>query len=144
MTDIIDTLERARKLGMELNSMLTHLEQLKRIGRHAQESTARAQAIIDKIQALDREVNMAIDRTADGQREALEYISVLDTEERTVLYNYYILGYNWTAIANRTYMSERRVFLLRKKALAQLERKFGQDEQGGSKNGNRTKNTATA
>lgn len=139
MSELMDVLERARKFELEISAQVEHIERLHRIAARARESTAYTQSIVDKLEQLERELNAHIDRTCDAKLKALEYISILEGEERGVIENYYILAETWDKIALKMYMSDRRVFMLRKSALAKLEEYF-EPEKGRRNYGNRKKN----
>lgn len=139
MADIMAALERARLYEIEITMQLEHIERLRRIASRARESTSYSQEIVDKLYMLERELNDQIDKTVDAKREALEYISVLNGEERAVIEGYYILGETWERVADKLYMSERRVFLLRKSALLKLKDHYA-PETGRRSYGNRKKN----
>ena len=124
MSGVMETLERARQYETEINTQLEHIERLHRIAARARESTAYSQEIAEKLAILERELNAHIDRTVDAKLAALEYISILEGEERGVIENYYILAETWDRIALKLYMSARRVFNLRKSALAKLKKRF--------------------
>ena len=61
----------------------------------------------------------------DAKAEALTYISFLTGEERAVIEGYFILAKIWQRLANDLYMSERRIFMLRKSGLDKLIRRYG-------------------
>lgn len=125
MTDVMAVLERARHFEIEISAQLEHIERLHRIVARAGHSHSYSVKMIEKLEKLEREVNHQIDRTVDAKLEALEYISILDGEERGVIESYFILGKTWEQIADKMYMSDRRVFLIRKKALSKLNKHFG-------------------
>ena len=117
MADVIAVLERARSLELEIKTQIEHIEQLHRISKRAVESSAYA-----------REVNTSIDLMCDAKAEALTYISFLTGEERAVIEGYFILAKSWQRLANDLYMSERRIFMLRKSGLDKLIRRYGDKE----------------
>lgn len=125
MADVTGVLERARTTEFEVRTQIEHIEQLHRIMKRAVESSDYAAQIVKKLVKLEHEVNDTIDRLCDAKAEALTYISFLTGEERNVIESYYILGKSWQRIANDLFMSERRVFLLRKSALDKLHQRFG-------------------
>ncbi|MBP1578665.1 MAG: hypothetical protein J6B57_01105 [Oscillospiraceae bacterium] len=127
MADVTSVLERARTTEFEVRTQIEHIEQLHRIMKRAVESSDYAAQIVKKLVKLEHEVNDTIDRLCDAKAEALTYISILTGEERNVIESYYILGKSWQRIANDLFMSERRVFLLRKSALDKLHQRFGDD-----------------
>ncbi len=121
MTQIMLILKRARQYELEVAAQLEHIERLHRIGRIARQSSEYALEIAEKLRRLERELNEQIDKAVDCKLKALNYISLLEGEENAVIYHYYILGEDWQKIADKLYTSERRVFMLRKSALARLE-----------------------
>ena len=128
MADVTAALERARTLELEIKTQIEHIEQLHRISKRAVVSSAFARETVEKLARLERETNSTIDLMCDAKKEALVYISFLTGEERAVIEGYYILGKSWQRLANDLYMSERRVFLLRKSALDRLIKRFGDKE----------------
>ncbi|MGN1339036.1 MAG: hypothetical protein ACI4WS_01970 [Oscillospiraceae bacterium] len=124
MPDIIGALERARTTELEVQTQVEHIEMLHRIARRARESSAYAAETVAKLEALERQLNSTIDEMVDAKRDALVYISSLTGEERSVIESYYILAKSWEQTALALYMSERRVFLLRKSALAKLKKRY--------------------
>lgn len=122
MTDIISVLERARQYELETGAQLEHIERLHRIMKRPQTNRSYAEKTVEKLARLEEELNRSIDLAADAKLEALGYINKLQGEERGVIEYYYILGYTWEKIADKMYMSDRRVFLIRKRALQRLER----------------------
>lgn len=125
MADVLGALERARTMELEVRSQIEHIEQLHRIIKRASQSPEFAKRTLDKLTRLEREANDTIDVMCDAKREAIEYISWLSGEERSVLEGYFILGKSWQKLANDLYMSERRIFLLRKSGLDKLIDRFG-------------------
>lgn len=125
MADVIGVLERARTLELEIKTEIEHIEQLHRISKRAVQSSAYAKETVEKLARLEREVNDTIDRMCDAKKEALTYISYLTGEERSVIEGYYILAKSWQRLANDLYMSERRIFMLRKSGLDRLIRRYG-------------------
>ncbi len=125
MADVIAVLERARTLELEIKTEIEHIEQLHRISKRAVQSSAYAKETVEKLARLEREVNDTIDRMCDAKKEALTYISYLTGEERSVIEGYYILAKSWQRLANDLYMSERRIFMLRKSGLDRLIRRYG-------------------
>ena len=124
MADIMAILERARVYEIEVSAQLEHIERLHRIGKRVRESTEYSASLVEKLERLEREVNNQIDIAVDAKLEALEYISILEGEERGLIERYYILAKNWVQIADEMFMSDRRVFLLRKSALGKLKARF--------------------
>ena len=64
---------------------------------------------------------------ADAKADALRLISFLTGEERSVIEGYYILAKSWQQLSYDLYMSERRVYMLRKSALTKLLNRYGGD-----------------
>lgn len=120
MTDIMTVLERARQYELEVGAQLEHIERLHRIMKRPQTNRSYAEKNAEKLARLEEILNRSIDRAADAKLEALAYIDRLQGEERGVIEYYYILGYTWEKIADKMYMSDRRVFLIRKRALQRL------------------------
>lgn len=125
MSDVMGALERSRTTELEVQIQLEHIEMLHRIARRARESSSYAAETVEKLAGLERQLNSAIDEMVDAKREALRFISYLTGEERSVIESYYILAKSWQQIARDLYMSERRVFLLRKSGLSRLLDRFG-------------------
>lgn len=143
MDDILDVLERARSYELEISAQLEHLERLHRIAARGFQSRENAQRTAEKLAKLEGMINEQIDLAADAKLAALELISVLHGEERGVIERYFILGMTWEQIADKMYMSDRRVFLLRKSALNKLEERYGVRENR-REYGNRSKDTCPA
>ena len=95
MSDVIGTLERARTMELEISTQVEHIERLHRIANRAQNSSAYAQEVVDKLARLERQLNDDIDRMCDAKADALRYISYLSGEERSVIEGYYILAKSW-------------------------------------------------
>ena len=146
MTEIHTLLHRVRAYEIETQSELEHVERLRRIAARTRGNTTcsaeYAEKICEKLAEMERELNAQVDRTADAKREALVLLSFLEGEERAVIERYYFLAEDWRSISYKLYMSERRVFLLRKSALEKLEKRFGGEggTKGGKPNGNRCEN----
>ena len=101
----------------------------------AVEATPGAMKGVEKMRKAEaaREAQRRADATA--QADALRYISFLTGEERSGIEGYYILGKNWQQLSYDLYMSERRVFMLRKSALEKLLKRYGGDiPRGDGKN----------
>ena len=123
MADVIAVLERARSLELEIKTQL-----YRRTSTRAVESSAYARETVAQLARLEREVNTSIDLMCDAKAEALTYISFLTGEERAVIEGYFILAKSWQRLANVLYMSERRIFMLRKSGLDKLIRRYGDKE----------------
>lgn len=130
MSDVIGTLERARTMELEISTQVEHIERLHRIANRAQNSSAYAQEVVDKLARLERQLNDDIDRMCDAKADALRYISYLSGEERSVIEGYYILAKSWQQLSYDLYMSERRIYMLRKSGLNKLLERFGGDFPG--------------
>ena len=130
MSDVIGTLERARTMELEISTQVEHIERLHRIANRAQNSSAYAQEVVDKLARLERQLNDDIDRMCDAKADALRYISYLSGEERSGIEGYYILAKSWQQLSYDLYMSERRVYMLRKSGLNKLLERFGGDFPG--------------
>ncbi len=148
MEKIMALLERARAFELETQVQLEHIERLRRIAASTRKNVYASEdysaRIVEKLAALEAEMNAQVDRTVDAKRNALVYLSFLEGEERSVIESYYSLGKSWAEIAEKLYMSERRVFLLRKSALERIERHFCKNKNGGKDDGNRNKNKAAS
>ncbi len=125
MADIMAVLERARSYEQEILIQLEHIERLHRIAARAMSSPQRSEQIIEKLNKLEQELNARIDRAVDAKLEAFEYMSILEGEERGVIECYYILAMSWSEVADKMFMSDRRVYLLRSSALGKMRDHFG-------------------
>ena len=137
MSECLECLKRAREYEREVSAMVTEVERLHRIMKLGRSSQARAEQLTTKLYKYEQELNAQIDRTVDAKREALEYLSLLSGEERGVLFRYYILAMEWQEIAMKMFMSERRGFLLRKSALAKLDKYYGGRDNDADRNENK-------
>lgn len=120
MANFMDKLVFARRAEILIQSELEHIERLHKIMRLPGRPTEYVQNIAEKLAALEKRLNKTIDMAVDRKNEALDLLDELSGNERTVLYRYYILGENWQTIAAKTYLSERSVYDLRKKAMDKL------------------------
>ena len=127
MPDIIGILERARSSEQEISTQLEHIERLHRISKRAQSSPEYARQTVEKLARLERQLNDSIDKMCDAKADALRLISFLTGEERSVIEGYYILAKSWQQLSYDLYMSERRVYMLRKSALTKLLNRYGGD-----------------
>lgn len=125
MPDVIGALERARTMEQEIKIQIEHIERLHRIAQRAHKSAVIAQETVEKLAKLERQLNSTIDIMCDVKADALRYISYLSGEERSVIEGYYILAKSWQQLALDLYMSERRVFMLRKSGLTKLVEHYG-------------------
>lgn len=127
MSNPIDKLNYARQAELAVQCELEHIERLHKILRLPGRPLEYVRGITEKLVALEKRLNHTIDCAVDRKNEALDLLDRLSGDERTVLYRYYILGESWQKVAEKTYLCERSVFTLRKKALDKLEA-FGADE----------------
>lgn len=125
MPDVMGALKRARTSELEIQSQLEHIEMLHRIIRRARNSAESAAHTVEKLAGLERQLNSAIDEMIDAKREALEYISILTGEERIVIEGYFILAKSWQKLSEDLYMSERKIFVLRKRGITKMLERFG-------------------
>lgn len=137
MADVMGTLQRARTLELEVRMQLEHIEMIHRIAKRVRESSNYARETVEKLAQLEKQLNDAVDEMCDAKREALRFVSFLSGEERSVVEGYYILAKNWDQLALDLYMSERRVYLLRKSGLAKLVDRYGVGAPAGSADGAR-------
>lgn len=117
----IQILSRARENELELCGQLEHIERVRRIARNVRNNIKASERILDKLTRLETQLNEQIDKSIDIKNQALAIVNLLTGEERGVIENYYILGKTWDKIALEMYMSNRRVFFIRKRALQRLE-----------------------
>lgn len=133
MEEYISILEQARTCEQQVALQLEHIERLHRIAKRAAENSCAskeyAQSICEKLAALENELNRQIDRTVDVKRKALVYISSLSGEEYSVIYGYYMLAKRWQDLADQLYMSERRLYLIRKSAMKHLSERYGKEQR---------------
>ena len=124
MTDFMDKLKYARQYELEIQTELEHIERLHRIMKLPGRSAEYAQGLAEKLAALEKRLNKSIDAAVDRKNEALNLLECLSGDERTVLYQYYILAKDWQKIADEMYLSERSVYNLRKKAVEKLAARY--------------------
>ena len=117
---VMRVLEQARRYEAAITSMELHIRRLKKIAAAPHDSFEYAVQIAEKLNRLEVELNNQIDLYVEAKMAALEYISLLEGEERAVIERYYLLHQEWQKIADEMYMSERRVFILRKSALKRM------------------------
>lgn len=127
--EFVEILKSAREAEMEITSELEQIERLHRIMKNTGHSLAYAQTLAEDLAKFEEELNANIDRAVDAKREALKVLSALHGDERTILYQYYILAKDWRKISDEMYISERQVFNLRKKALDSLNRHYKFERQ---------------
>lgn len=130
MTDYHGILKAARRSEFEIRAELEHIERIHRILKIPDRPLKYVEELTEKLAVLEEKLNSNIDETVDRKREALEILSVLMGDERTVLYRYYILGDDWRQIAEKLYISERQVFNIRKCAMDKLEERYAVKPQG--------------
>lgn len=124
MTDFMDKLKLARQSELEIQTNLEHIERLHRIMKLPKRSLRYSQELADKLAELETLLNGLIDEAVDRKNEALNLLETLAGDERTVLYQYYILAKDWQKISEELYMSERTVYNLRKKAVEKLAARY--------------------
>lgn len=124
MTYFMDKLKYARQSKLEIQAELEHIERLHRIMRLPGRSAEYARELAEKLARLEKRLNKSIDTAVDRKNEALNLLDCLSEDERTVLYQYYILAKDWQKIAEAMYLSERSVYNLRKKAIEKLAARY--------------------
>lgn len=124
MTDFMNRLKLARQSELEIQTNLEHIERLHRIMKLPKRSLRYSQELADKLAELETRLNGLIDEAVDRKNEALNLLDALSGDERTVLYQYYILAKDWQKISEELYMSERTVYNLRKKAVEKLAARY--------------------
>ena len=124
MTDFMDKLKYARQSELEIQTELEHIERLHRIMALPGRSAEYVQGLAEKLAALEKRLNRSIDIAVDRKNEALNLLECLSGDERTVLYQHYILAKEWQKIADEMFMSERNVYNLRKKAIDKLAARY--------------------
>ena len=122
--DYLEILKSARNAEFEITAELEQVERLHRIMKNTGHSLAYAQTLAENLAKFERELNSGVDRAVDAKREALKILSALHGDERAVLYQYFILAKEWRKIADEMFISERQIFNIRKKALAQLDKHY--------------------
>ena len=133
MTDFMDKLKYARQYELEIQAELEHIERLHRIMKLPGRSAEYAQGLAEKLAALEKRLNKSIDAAVDRKNEALNLLDCLSGDERTVLYQYYILAKDWQRIADEMYLSERNVYNIRKKAINRLAARYMKPSQSAGK-----------
>lgn len=124
MTNFMDKLKFARQSELAIQTELEHIERLHRIMKLPGRSAEYAAELAKKLSKLEARLNKTIDTAVDRKNEALNLLDRLSGDERTVLYQYYILGKDWQKIADEMFMSDRSVFNLRKKAIDKLAARY--------------------
>ena len=133
MTNFMDKLKYARQSEMEIQAELEHIERLHRIMKLPGRSAEYAQGLAEKLAKLERRLNKSIDTAVDRKNEALNLLDHLSGDERTVLYQYYILAKDWLKIADEMFMSERNVYKIRKRAVEKLAARYMKPTQSVNK-----------
>ena len=129
--DFLERLKYARQAELLVQAELEHIERLHRIMRLPNRSDEYLRGLLDKLRELEKRLNSDIDHAVDRKNEALNILDKLDGDERMVLYQYYILGKGWDAIAEEVHYSIRWVYNTREKAVKRLSAIYG--EQGSAK-----------
>lgn len=127
----MDILKFARMSEAAVQTELEHIERLHRIMRLPNRSAEYAQSLAEKLAALERRLNSSIDLAVDRKNNALNVLDKLAGDERTVLYQYYILAKDWQKVAEDMFMSERNIYKLRKSALEKLEQLYSPPPETG-------------
>ncbi len=130
MADYQEILKAARRSEFEIRAELEHIERIHRILKIPGRPADYVGQMTEKLTKLEEQLNGNIDETVDRKREALEVLSSLMGDERTVLYRYYILGDDWREISEKLFISERQVFNIRKCAMDKLDNKYGVKPRG--------------
>ena len=133
MTTFMDKLKYARQSELEIQSELEHIERLHRIMKLPGRSEEYARGLVEKLAKLEKRLNKSIDTAVDRKNEALNILDHLSGDERTVLYQYYILAKDWQKIADEMYLSERSIYNLRKKAIDKLAARYLRPSQSTDK-----------
>lgn len=133
MTDFMDKLKLARQAELEIKTNLEHIERLHRIMKLPGRSLGYSQEIAEKLAKLETRLNGLIDEAVDRKNEALTLLECLAGDERTVLYQYYLLAKDWQKISEELYMSERTVYNLRKRAVEKLAARYMKPARTASK-----------
>ena len=80
------------------------------------------EATVEKIYAMEEEINGMIDRYVDTKQEISRLLEQLrDNTVRSVMELHYLSGIKWVEVAERCYLSLRTVHNMHKRALALLE-----------------------
>jgi len=130
MADYREILKAARRSEFEIRAELEHIERIHRILKIPGRPTDYVGQMTEKLTKLEEQLNGNIDESVDRKRKALEVLSSLMGDERTVLYRYYILGNDWREISEKLFISERQVFNIRKCAMDKLDSKYGVKSRG--------------
>ncbi len=130
MKDYQEILKAARHSELEVRAELEHIERIHRILNIPNRPLKYVEELTEKLAGLEALLNNNIDSAVDRKREALEILSTLIGDERTVLYRYYILGDNWRQIADNLYISERQAFNIRRSAMDKLKERYAAKTHG--------------
>ncbi len=130
MKDYQEILKAARHSELEVRTELEHIERIHRILNIPNRPLKYVEELTEKLAGLEALLNDNIDSAVDRKREALEVLSALVGDERTILYRYYILGCDWRQIADNLYISERQVFNIRRSAMDKLEERYAAKPRG--------------
>lgn len=125
MRIVNELLQPAREQELVSQAHLENIDMLQRIISRFRKNNGTAEEamkILDRLEAEENQLNASIDRLVDYRARALKYIEQLHGEEHAVIFRYYISGESWQKIADKTFMCERRVYLLRRSALKKLEK----------------------
>ena len=120
MPKFMDVLKYARESELEVQAELEQLDRLHEILSLPRRPASYRQGLTEKLEALEKRLCKSIDTALDRKYKALDLLETLSGDERTVLYNYYILGKDWLTIADEMFRSERGVYKLRKRAIDKL------------------------
>lgn len=124
MRIVDELLQPAREQELVSQAHLENIDMLQRIISRFGKNNGTAEGamkILERLEAEEHQLNASIDRLVDYRAKALRYIEQLHGEEHAVIFRYYISGESWQKIADKTFMCERRVYLLRRSALKKLE-----------------------
>lgn len=124
-SNVLKLLIKARSQELVCQAHAEHIERLHRIIDKLKSHGGSAEyglEVVDKLRKVEQQLNESIDTLIDYRAAALKYIDRLSGEERAVIFRYYISGEKWQDIAVNTFMSERRLYLIRKSALDKLEK----------------------
>ena len=125
MRIVDELLQPAREQELVSQAHLENIDMLQRIiSRFGKNNGTAEEAmkILERLKTEEKQLNESIDRLVDYRARALKYIERLHGEEHAVIFRYYMSGESWQKIADKTFMCERRVYLLRRSALKKLEK----------------------
>ncbi len=124
MIYFMEALKLARQSELAIQTELEHIERLHRIMKLPRRSAEYTAQLAEKLAKLEKRLNDTVDLAVDRKNAALNLLDSLAGDERTVMYQYYILAKNWDEVAEQMYMSDRNVYKLRKKAIDKLAAKY--------------------